>query len=452
MSIEGTAPDAPSAKAVRRAEEAREELAAAGLGVSVRTLGTGFALRLNQRAAEHLATPEDPAAPDRARGLVSEVLAGSLPAAHADLVHRTLPARAARIRAAARGAGCELLSPRTLPALLAPVPLDATLPGTELWFGVLEPGAGQGPSAPFTTGPASETPALALFRGDLHCVYQGPGEDPALWWTIHRADGSAPPARPLPDHHTLGGPALAVFKDRLYCAHRGGSGDWGIAVTSCDGTDWTPDLPVPGAASVYGPALAVFRDTLHLAYAEAGQQIMLTTSEDGHHWTAPRPVPDCRTTRSPALAVYDDALHLLFGNPEDASVRWSRLRGAAWSLEGALPGHHTRSTIGLAVLDGRLVCVHRDRAVQRLRWSALDGTRWTEDTEIPGLSSKYGPAPVVLRDPTGARDQLLCVYRGHARHTITEEGEVLTEEDPAGLHELDDLEADPEPGTGVARG
>ncbi|MFG2519889.1 hypothetical protein [Streptomyces sp. NPDC048527] len=42
------------------------------------------------------------------------------------------------------------------------------------------------------------------------------------------------------------------------------------------------------------------------------------------------------------------------------------------------------------------------------------------------------------RDPAGTRDQLLCVHRGHAQRFVTAAGEVLTEEDPAGLHELDD--------------
>ncbi|WP_405676571.1 hypothetical protein OG239_40575 [Streptomyces sp. NBC_00868] len=67
MAIEGTAPwrasgtapefgtDTPSAKAVERAERAGEELATEGAAVSVRLLGWGFALRLDQRAADRLA-------------------------------------------------------------------------------------------------------------------------------------------------------------------------------------------------------------------------------------------------------------------------------------------------------------------------------------------------------------------------------------------------------------
>ncbi|GAA1939401.1 hypothetical protein [Kitasatospora viridis] len=441
----GTAPefgaDAPSAKAVERAERASEELAAAGAHVSVRPLGWGFALHLDQRAADRLG-PADGAGPDSGfLGLVSEVLAGSLPEAMAEAVGAELAGRAERIRSSARGAGCELFSPWAAPTLLAPTALDARPRETGLWFSVFEAGAGWGPDLPFTAHYASEAPALAVHRDDLYCVYQGRGDDPELWWTAHRADGSWSEDQPFPAHHTLGSPALAVFQDRLYCAHRGGSGDWSIALTSYDGGTWEPDRPVPGAESVYGPALAVFRDALHLAYADAAQRIMVTTSRDGRSWTPPEPVPGCATTRSPALAVYDGALHLLHGNPKDGAIHWSRLRDTAWTPEGALPGHRTRSNIGLAVFDGKLLCVHRDPARQQLWWSAFDGTAWSTDTELPGHSSKYGPALAVLPNRTGTRDQLLCVHRGHAQRFVTATGEVLTDEDPAGLHDLDDPEA-----------
>ncbi|WP_329312253.1 CocE/NonD family hydrolase [Streptomyces sp. NBC_01278] len=123
---------------------------------------------------------------------------------------------------------------------------------------------------------------------------------------------------------------------------------------------------------------------------------------------------------------------------KDGAIHWSRLRGTTWTSEGALPGHRTRSNIGLAVFDGKLMCVHRDPARQQLWWSAFDGAGWSTDTAMPGHSSKYGPALAVHRDRTGTRDQLLCVHRGHAQRFVTETGELLTDEDPAGLHELDD--------------
>ncbi|MFE2293795.1 hypothetical protein [Streptomyces sp. NPDC059452] len=430
--------DAPSAKAVERAKEAAEELATAGAAVSVRLLEWGFVLRLDQQAADRPAGPDATGPGDGFRTLVSEVLAGSLPSDIAGAVGEALTARAEQIRPAARGAGCELVSPWSLPTLLAPMALEAPPHETGLWFSVFAPDPGWGPEAQFTAPYASEAPALAVFRDDLYCVYQGRGDNPDLWWTAHRADGGWSGDQPFPAHHTLGSPALAVFRDRLYCAHRGGSGDWGIALTSYDGESWTPDLPVPHAESVYGPALAVFRDTLHLAYAEATQRIMVTTSRDGRTWTTPEPVPGGATTRSPALAVYDDALHLLYGNPKDGAIHWSRLHGDRWTPEGALPGHRTRSNIGLADFDGKLMCVHRDPARQQLWWSAFDGTGWSTDTELPGHSSKYGPAVAVYRD------QLLCVHRGHAQRFVTASGEVLTDENPAGLHELDD----PDPTTG----
>ncbi|MGW8357701.1 hypothetical protein [Streptomyces wedmorensis] len=438
----GTAPDfgadAPSAKAVERAEDSTKELAAAGTAVSVCHLEWGFALHLDRRAAARLADLDNTGPVDGFRDLVSEVLAGSLPAGVAGAVNTALTGRTEQIRSAARGTGCELLSPWSAPTLLAPMALDAPPRETGLWFSVFTPGTGWGTDAQFTAPYASETPALAVFRDDLYCVYQGRGDNPDLWWTAHRADGSRTEDQPFPAHHTLGSPALAVFRDRLYCAHRGGSGDWGIALTSYDSGSWTPDRPVPHAESVYGPALAVFRGALHLAYADAAQRIMVTTSPDGHHWTTPEPVPGCATTRSPALAVYDGALHLLNGNPKDGAIHWSRLRDTGWTPEGALPGHRTRSNIGLAVFDGKLMCVHRDPARQQLWWSAFDGTGWSTDTEMPGHHSKYGPALAVHRDPTGTRDQLLCVHRGHAQRFVTAEGEVQSDEDPAGLHELDD--------------
>ncbi|MFG3365125.1 hypothetical protein ACIPWY_00915 [Streptomyces sp. NPDC090032] len=452
MAIESAAPgresgtavefgaDAPSAKAVERAAGAAEELGAAGAAVSVRLLEWGFALRLDQRAADRLADLDSAGLVSGFRHLVAEVLAGSLPADVAGAVDAALTGRAEQIRSAARGAGCELLSPWSAPTLLAPMALDAPPRETGLWFSVFAPGVGWGTDAQFTARYASETPALAVFRDDLYCVHQGRGDNPDLWWAVHRADGSWSEDRSFPAHHTLGSPALAVFRDRLYCAHRGGSGDWGIALTSCDSDSgtWTPDRPVPHAESVYGPALAVFRDALHLAYADAAQRIMVTTSVDGRGWTAPEPVPGCATTRSPALAVYDGALHLLHGNPKDGAIHWSRLRDTGWTSEGALPGHRTRSNIGLAVFDGKLVCVHRGPARQQLWWSAFDGAGWSADTEMPGHSSKYGPALAVYRDPAGTREQLLCVHRGHAQRFVTAAGEVLTDEDPAGLHELDD--------------
>ncbi|MFF1690963.1 MULTISPECIES: hypothetical protein [unclassified Streptomyces] len=452
MAIEGAAPgrnsgtavefgaDAPSAKAVERAEGAAEELGAAGAAVSVRLLEWGFALRLDQRAADRLADLDSAGLVSGFRHLVAEVLAGSLPADVAGAVDAALTGRAEQIRSAARGAGCELLSPWCAPTLLAPMALDAPPRETGLWFSVFAPGAAWGTDAQFTAHYASETPALAVFRDDLYCVHQGRGDNPHLWWAVHHADGSWSEDRSFPAHHTLGSPALAVFRDRLYCAHRGGSGDWRIALTSCDSDSgtWTPDRPVPHAESVYGPALAVFRDALHLAYADAAQRIMVTTSVDGRGWTAPEPVPGCATTRSPALAVYDGALHLLHGNPKDGAIHWSRLRDTGWTSEGALPGHRTRSNIGLAVFDGKLMCVHRDPARQQLWWSTFDGAGWSADVEMPGHSSKYGPALAVYRDPAGTRDQLLCVHRGHAQRFVTAAGEVLTDEDPAGLHELDD--------------
>ncbi|MFD3467093.1 hypothetical protein ACFWWM_12110 [Streptomyces sp. NPDC058682] len=450
MAIEGAAPgrqsdkatefgaDAPSSKAVERAERAGAELTAAGAAVSVRLLEWGFALRLDQRAADHLARPNGTWPDSGFPSLVGEVLAGSLPEALAETVGAGLAGRAGQIGSAARGAGCELVSPWSAPTLLAPVALNAPPRETGLWFSVFEPSEGWGADVQFTAHYASETPALAVFRDDLYCVYQGRGDDPALWWTAHRSDGSWSEDQPFPAHHTLGSPALAVFQDRLYCAHRGGSGDWGMALTSYDGDTWTPDRPVPDAESVYGPALAVFRDALHLAYADAAQRIMVTTSRDGRSWTTPEPVPGCATTRSPALAVYDGNLHLLYGNPKDGAIRWSTLRDTTWTSEGALPGHRTRSNIGLAVFDCKLMCVHRDPARQQLWWSAFDGSGWSTDTAMPGHSSKYGPALAVYRDRTGTRDQLLCVHRGHAQRFVTATGEVLTDEDPAGLHDLDD--------------
>ncbi|MEU9000781.1 hypothetical protein, partial [Streptomyces sp. NPDC048551] len=134
-------------------------------------------------------------------------------------------------------------------------------------------------------------------------------------------------------------------------------------------------------------------------------------------------------------------LHLLHGNPKDGAIHWSRLHGTTWISEGALPGHRTRSNIGLAVFDGQLICVHRDPARQRLRWSSYDGSRWSTPAELPEHSSKYGPALAVYRARTGTRDQLLCVHRGHAQRLVTTTGQVLTDEDPAGLHELDDPDA-----------
>ncbi|MEU3691865.1 hypothetical protein [Streptomyces narbonensis] len=450
MAIEGTAPgrenstardlgaDTPSPRAVERAERAAKELAGAGAAVSVRRSEWGFAIRLDQRSVDRLAPPEGAGHLRGFPGLVRDVLAGSLPEDLAEAVGTRLAGRADRIRATARGAGCELHSPWAAPTLLAPVALDAPPRETGLWFSVLEPGAGWGPERQFTSGYASETPALAVFRGDLYCVYMGQGDDPGLRWTAHHADGSWSDDRPFPSHHTLGGPALAVHEDRLYCAHRGGSGAWGMALTSYDGTTWGPDLPVPYAESVYGPALAVHQGALHLAYAEAGQRIMVTASRDGRTWTTPEPVPNCATTRSPALAVYDGALHLLHSNPKDGAIHWSRLRGTTWTSEGALPGHRTRSTVGLAVFDGKLICVHRDPARQQLWWSSFDGTAWSTDAELPDHNSKYGPALAVHRDRTGTRDQLLCVHRGHAQRFVTATGEVRTEENPAGLHDLDD--------------
>ncbi|WP_329625267.1 glycoside hydrolase [Streptomyces sp. NBC_01255] len=450
MAIEGTDPrrknsttpgpsaDTPSPQAVERAERAAKALAEAGASVSVRLLEWGFTLRLDPGSVDRLVRPDGTGPMSGFPGLVQDVLAGALPEDLADAVGARLTERAERIRATARGAGCELTSPWAAPTLLAPVALDAPPRETGLWFSVFAPDAGWGAERQFTACYASETPALAVFRGDLYCVYQGRGDDPELWWTAHRADGSWSEDRPFPSHHTLGSPALAVYEDRLYCAHRGGSGTWGMALTSYDGDAWGPDQPVPYAESVYGPALAVFQDALHLAYAEAGQRIMVTTSRDGHTWTTPEPVPGCATTRSPALAVYDGALHLLHGNPKDGAIHWSRLRGETWTSEGALPGHRTRSNIGLAVFDDKLICVHRDPARQRLWWSSYDGTRWSTDAEVPDHSSKYGPALAAYRDRTGTRDQLLCVHRGHGQRLVTATGVVLTDEDPAGLHELDD--------------
>ncbi|MFE6222582.1 sialidase family protein [Streptomyces sp. NPDC057854] len=442
MAIEDTAPGrengTPGPGDRARADRAAQALAEAGAAVTVRPLDWGFALRLDQRSVDRLAPPDGSGPADGFTDLVRDVLAGTLPAGTAAAVAARLPGRAHRIRATARGAGCELSSPWSAPTLLAPLPLDAPPHPAGLWFGAYDPGTGWGPERQFTASYASETPALAVFRGDLHCLYQGRGEDPELWWTVHPADGGPPQDRPLPAHHTLGSPALAVHDDRLYCAHRGGSGAWGMALTSYDGDTWTPDVPVPHAQSVYGPALAAFEGALHLAYAEAGQQIMVTTSRDGRTWTAPAPVPGCVTTRTPALAVYDGALHLLHGDPKDGAIHWSRLRGGTWTTEGALPGRRTRSTPGAAVFDGRLVLVHRDPATQRLWWSSYDGTAWSADAVVPGHSSKYGAALAVHRDRTGTRDQLLCVHRGHAQRFVTGTGEVLTDEDPAGLHELDD--------------
>jgi hypothetical protein len=431
---------APTPQAVQRAEQAAKELAELGAAASVRPLGWGFALHLDQRSVDRLA-PSDPSAPTAGfPALLRDVLAGTLPADLAATVAAAVaqPDRAERVRVTARGSGCALLSPWAAPTLLAPVALDAPPRETGLWFSVLDPGTGWGGEQQFTAAYASETPALAVFRGDLHVVHQGAGDNPALWWAAHHADGGWTGERPLPAHHTLGSPALAVHRDRLYCAHRGGSGTWGMALTSYDGSAWSPDLPVPHAESVYGPALAVHDDTLHLAYAEAGQQIMVTTSRDGRTWTAPAPVPGARTTRSPALAAHDGALHLLYSNPADGVIRWDRLRDGAWTAEGALPGHRTRSNIGLAVFAGKLTCVHRDRARQQLRWSVLDADGWTTDTELPAHNSKYGAALAVHRDPAGTHEQLLCVHRGHGQRHVGAAGEIRAEQDPAGLHELDD--------------
>lgn len=62
--------------------------------------------------------------------------------------------------------------------------------------------------------------------------------------------------------------------------------------------------------------------------------------------------------------------------------------------------------------------------------TSRDGRTWTVPDPVPGCVTTRSPALAV------------CVHRGHAQRLVTANGEVLTDEDPAGLHELDDPDAE----------
>jgi hypothetical protein len=166
-----------------------------------------------------------------------------------------------------------------------------------------------------------QTPALAVYRDQLHMVWRGADGNEGIW---HASNATLDPTadnngwstqEPVPGVATNDIPALAVYQDRLHMAWRGIAGDTGLWHTSFGDDGWRPQdpvrSPVGGMASAAGPSLATYGGRLHMVWRGIPDDLNLCHSTfDGQGWAPQESIPGTASVFGPTIAAYDGVMFM----------------------------------------------------------------------------------------------------------------------------------------------
>ncbi|MFJ6774430.1 hypothetical protein ACIQOV_26340 [Kitasatospora sp. NPDC091257] len=393
---------APSAAAVARAEEAREQLKVRGLDAWVEKRWWGFEVHMNKATADEATEIE---------GLLADIVNAAIPPL-GQVIAFCMKPHAAAIKWANTGQwGVKCSSPWIAPSWLVPSARNGPRVDFNMWWTVLD-GSHWSNDEKFPGHESAANPALAVLNGRLVTVHRA-GVDNSLWYATYAPEtGWSEDIRT--NMHSADGPALATFNGKIHLVYRAGNSN-DLMHGTFDDTDWTVG-PMPFHQSSRGPALAVYGGALHLVHRGGNSDRMWHATYDGSQWSPDTEMPRHETASNPALCEYNGALHLVHrGGGNDTSLWHAAYDGSSWSQDFRLPGHNSLEGPALAAYNGKMALVHRGYGSgdQNLWGAAFVANKgWEPDVRFPNHLSSAGPALIVYRDKNGEADQLLCVHRG----------------------------------------
>ena len=232
-------------------------------------------------------------------------------------------------------------------------------------FKYATPGAQDGGwsvDAPISNQLSGGAPALAVFNDQLWCEYEGGSpshSNPDLYYTFYDSSaGEWSNGQVIPNQMSDSGPALAVFQGQLWCVYRGGSSDVNddnpqLYYTIWDGKNWSNAVSISNQMSNRQPALAVFNNQLWCAYHGGAPSHdnphLYYTVCNGYHWTDGQPITDEISGGGPTL-VYDTPVkelvcmwtgneaglynQLRYSNRKVANSQWPTARTVSTPTEG----------------------------------------------------------------------------------------------------------------------
>ncbi|MGL4622232.1 MAG: DNA/RNA non-specific endonuclease [Chroococcidiopsis sp.] len=209
-----------------------------------------------------------------------------------------------------------------------------------------------------------------------------------------------------------GSPAVAVFKGKLYCVYEGANNRGWLHYSVLDGQEWSEDKPIDGHGISGSPALAVYKDKLYCVYEGKGESGWLHyCTFDGQSWSKDEALnygTSKRERRYPcaSLAVYKGVLccvHEGQGSKGKGWLWYATFDGEKWSDDKKLPKHSTNGGGSLTVIGDRLYCLYEGNdgsGLMRYTYTEdlSDEKNWSEDKEL------------ILSDDDGA--ELKCKTSG----------------------------------------
>ncbi|MFD5423163.1 hypothetical protein ACFWJT_34750 [Streptomyces sp. NPDC127069] len=237
-------------------------------------------------------------------------------------------------------------------------------------------------SAPIPLGwKTSTTPALAVYRGDLHTVFSRDGDNRVVWsrydgaaWTTPRTFGTATSDQPS---------AIAVHADRLHLLYTGADGR--IRHAWLNGETWSDIKTVNDWVSPFGPALAVLDGALWSAHT-GGNRVYVSDHRSAWTWNYAERIGDTNTSftahSAPALGFTNGRLSVDHRRDNDSLFRWYRGMGgeemSSWKTRRAPTVHHAGryEWTAHAGTDG----------YTNLSWREIDDWKW----EFPATHIKRG--------------------------------------------------------------
>ncbi|MFF8731922.1 hypothetical protein ACF073_36410 [Streptomyces sp. NPDC015171] len=201
-------------------------------------------------------------------------------------------------------------------------------------------------------------------------------------------------------------PALASFKGKLHCVYV--RPDQAVMWTVMDGTTWSEPQQIHGWASLYAVALCEFSGKLHLALTGKDDVLRWATTSNGTSWTEVTSVPS-KAERAPALAVGDLDVYLWMnhsGPDGRLNTHWHHKTWTSWRGSwGDNLGWIVTRPAAMARYKGRLwrIATGTDqRMYAATGTSKLYGTEvrphWTNVGTVNAWPSTHGPALAVHQD------------------------------------------------------
>ncbi|PTA47366.1 C1 family peptidase [Micromonospora sp. RP3T] len=239
----------------------------------------------------------------------------------------------------------------------------------------------------------TSSPALAFYRGAVHCLHQTPAGLGRLWHVTF-CGGAWSEDQRVGEVSLTDNPAVAVYGDRLHCVYQGPGGNRELWHLVFDGARWSAGKRVPGAELFGSPALVEYGGRLHCLYQGGGHGDMWHTVFDGVAWSRPGVVAGVRLTGSPAVAVYRSKLHCLHQGPgESGQLLHTVFDGTSWTADTWVRDVALSFSPTVAVSGDVLHCAHISRQSDVEVWHAsYNGVDWTPDQHLTGVMSAHGVA------------------------------------------------------------